>query len=406
VTIAPARNDAAAAPSPSARPVPFALPGWLLVTAGFAVSRVVTSLFLAAVYAFVSTGDYTFEHYDGRQGFIGFLESWDSRFYHRIAVNGYPDTLPREPNGDVGKSAWAFLPLYPLVVRAVIGLTGLGFPIAGMLVSIIFGGAAAVALHHLIRYRFGNHAAMWGALFFCFGPLSFVLQVAYAESLFLFCMFVSVIAMMKRRYLLMIPFAVAATFTHPGGIALAAALGVVGLTRLLRGERLPRREWMSASTAILSIVASTLAWPLIASAVTGYPSAYFDTELAWWRDYIETVQNFVPFSPWFMMAEDSGGWVLVVLVAVLLAATAALLARRSARALGTELWAYTVSYITYLVAVFLPQQSIFRMLLLPLSPLLGHPVFTGSRTRRVVTLSVSIALQPIAMIMLWVVWPP
>jgi hypothetical protein len=45
-------------------------------------------------------------------------------------------------------------------------------------------------------------------------------------------------------------------------------------------------------------------------------------------------------------------------------------------------------------------------MLLPLSPLLGHPGLSRTRRRRVTTLLVSVALQPIAIFLLWVVYPP
>jgi hypothetical protein len=77
-----------------------------------------------------------------------------------------------------------------------------------------------------------------------------------------------------------------------------------------------------------------------------------------------------------------------------------MLTRPSVRALGTEIVAYAASYALYLFAVFLPQQSLFR-LLLPLSPLLGAQGLTHSRRARSIVLWVGIALQPVAIVLLW-----
>ena len=141
-----------------------------------------------------------------------------------------------------------------------------------------------------------------------------------------------------------------------------------------------------------------------AAGVTGDPSAYFDTEFAWWRDFIgDTV--LIPFSPAFRLFGALFGVWGALLVAVVLAAFVALMASRTGRRLGTDLWAFVFSYVGYLAAVFLPTQSLFRMLL-PLSPLFGHPFFTGTRVRRWVSFGVGVALQLPAIELLWVVYPP
>ena len=81
------------------------------------------------------------------------------------------------------------------------------------------------------------------------------------------------------------------------------------------------------------------------------------------------------------------------------------LTRRSTRRYGADLWTFSAAYIAYLVAVFLPTQSLIRQLL-PLSPLLGHPGLSRTRRRRIISLTVSIVLQPVAILVLWVVYPP
>ena len=104
--------------------------------------------------------------------------------------------------------------------------------------------------------------------------------------------------------------------------------------------------------------------------VTGERDGYFATESSWWRDYIGS-DGFVPFTPWFRFGEAMAGWLGVVAVVLLLAVVVLGLVRRSQR-LGLELQTYTIGWVAYLVAVFLPQQSSFRMLM-PLAPLLGDP---------------------------------
>ena len=137
--------------------------------------------------------------------------------------------------------------------------------------------------------------------------------------------------------------------------------------------------------------------------MTGTSSAYFDTEMAWWRDYVGDV-GFLPFTPWFIMAGRYLGAFGIVLVTAVLFALILWLSGRHVRVLGRDLHLYTISYLAYLVAVFLPQQSLFRMLL-PLSPLLGHPALSATPRRRRRTLVTCIALQPVAILLFWFVWP-
>ena len=49
---------------------------------------------------------------------------WDASWYREIAEVGYPAGLPRGYDGQVTQSAWAFFPLFPMLVRGVTELTG------------------------------------------------------------------------------------------------------------------------------------------------------------------------------------------------------------------------------------------------------------------------------------------
>jgi Gpi18-like mannosyltransferase len=313
--------------------------------------------------------------------------------------------LPIDAVGDVRYNTWAFFPVFPGIVKAVMTVTGLGFTAAGIAVATVFGAGAMLALHRVLLVRFTGTQALWGALLFAVGPLSFLLQVAYAESTFLFFLFLALWFMQRKRYLAMIPFALVASFTHPGALALAAALAFQGLHRVWRRHPIPRREWITGIAAITVVVAAALFWPVLVSTITGDPSGYFDTELAWWRSYLGRV-IFVPFTPFFLFYGDLWGVWGILLVVVVLAAVVFWLTRRSTtRVYGANLWSYAAGYIAYLVAVFLPTQSLMRQLL-PLSPLLGHPALSRTPRRRVVTLASAIVLQAVAIFALWVVYPP
>ncbi|WP_233195035.1 hypothetical protein [Cryobacterium sp. M91] len=200
--------------------------------------------------------------------------------------------------------------------------------------------------------------------------------MAYAESLFLLLVFASLWLMLQRRYLLMIPFAVVAAFTRPGVLALSLALAlllVLVLVLVLRWRErgfVWRERWAIVVTGLI-IAAAGLVWPLVAGAVTGVPDAYLATELSWWTGFVGRVE-LVPPTPWFLMAFEYLGVVGIVLVLLLAAGFGWWLSRRALHPLRPEIVAYSASYGLYLVAVFLPQQSLFR-LLLPLEAAAAHP---------------------------------
>jgi hypothetical protein len=371
---------------------------------GYVLARALTTGLLAIFWHAFPDGPWSRAYFHGGSDFLGFLGSWDSRWYQQVAMHGYPTVLPTDAAGDVTYNTWAFFPVFPALARGLMNVTGWGFDAAGMTVAIVLGAGAMIALHRVLLVRFSPTQALWGALLFAFGPLSFLLQVGYAESTFLFFLFIALWFMQHRRYLAMLPFALVASFTHPGALALAAAIGIQGIHRLWRRNRIPHREWISGVAAIAVIVAAALLWPLLASLATGTPGAYFATELAWWRAYFGPV-IFVPFSPFFLLYGHLWGIWGVVGTIVVGAAVIFWLTRRSMRVFGADLWTFATSYIAYLFAVFLPTQSLLRMLL-PLAPVLGHPALSRTRGRRIVSLATAIALQPLAIYLLWVIYPP
>jgi len=365
---------------------------------------VLTTALLGTLFTVATAAGWNFASYRSNPNFFTFSGSWDSSFYRQIALNGYPSALPVDAAGNVEPNAWAFLPVFPGIVRAVSFITGLDFYVAGVFVATLFGALAALALYRLLAPKAGAHSALWAVALFCFGPLSFILQVAYAESVFLFLVFVSLALMMERRYLVMIPFAVLAAFTRPGALALSLALLIVLLVRWREGARFAWRERFAIVVAGLSIAAAGLAWPLVAGLVIGTHDAYLQTELSWWTGFVGVV-DFVPLTPWFLMAGKYLGVAGIVLVPALAAGFAWWLSRRALHPLRPEVVAYSASYGLYLMAVFLPQQSLFR-LLLPLAPLLGDPAIARSKPLRRSLLATSIALQPVAIVLLWFVGYP
>jgi hypothetical protein len=147
---------------------------------------------------------------------------------------------------------------------------------------------------------------------------------------------------------------------------------------------------------------SGVAWLLIAWAVTGDASAYTDTEFAWRRGF-GIDGELIPFTSWVQGATFwfhhwwglSEPWLLpasIVAVLALVVGFGAFLLSPWAKRLGPDLRFWLISYALYLLAVFFPQSSTFR-LLVPLAPALGAFAVPRSRVYRVALLVLGVVGQ-------------
>ena len=227
-------------------------------------------------------------------------------------------------------------------------------------------------------------------------------QVGYAETLFLLLLFLALDATVRRNYVWLYLLIPVMAFTRPGILAFALYLGLHGILRWWH-----RRDDPLALREIVHIVAlgalATIAgfsWQVIAGIVTGDPGAYLATELAWRRNWlVGGVEGFVPFEGWIQASQFwfaqwglPGAWGPVALALLVVAAGAALLYLPQVRALGPDLRLWSASYLLYLLAVFFPQSSTFR-LLLPLSPAWGALAVPRSRVWRLGVLAVCLLGQ-------------
>ncbi|WP_154096379.1 hypothetical protein [Microbacterium testaceum] len=326
---------------------------------------------------------------------------WDAQWYWLAAVSGYPSDLPITTTGHVAENAWAFMPLYAYLAAGLGTLLG-SWGAGAVAISLASGYGACVVLHALLRDRIGGAAAMWAVVFFACGPLAAMFQVGYAEALFLFLLFAALWCVQRRRWgwlYLLVP---AMGFTRPGILAFALFLGLYGIHRFLRRRTdvLPTRE--IAHIVALGAVATVVgfAWQTIAAVVTGQPGAYLSTELAWRRNWIPGDSGtFVPVEGWVQAA---GFWFTqwglgpvagcVFLALLVTAVVLALVTLPQVKALGIEVRLWSASYLVYLLLVFFPQSSIFR-LLLPVSPLVGALAVPRSRAWRVGVLAAALLGQ-------------
>ena len=346
--------------------------GWVL--AAYALARVVSTTILLVVLPRQVPSSMT-----GGDGvpvtYFSFTALWDGEWYGKIAATGYPDVLPIGDSGRVGQNPWAFYPLFPMLSRLGMTLTGLGFPTVASTIALVCGVGAAVLIGLLLRPRIGDPAAYLVVALWASFPASVTLQLAYTESLAMLLLVGYLYALSRERWLVATVVALLIGLSRP----IAAPLGLVTLVVVVMRWRRRRESPISTGTyasmlaSLVGCGVSGLLWPAIAWWRTGSSSAYTDT-MAAWRSY-DTVELFVPYvdrlqdptwGPWLV-----GGPIVVLLVVV----------GPWARNLGADLRTWTLGYTFYLIASLDPFTSIFRYLL-PLFPLLVVVLGAGWGDRR------------------------
>lgn len=359
------------------------MPWWLAVTLVFAVGRLISTLMLLWFAGHQEENVWTGAH----PSLGDFSSIWDGRWYNLIAENGYPTILPHDGEGHVQENSWAFLPLYPALCKFVMLVSGLDWNTAAISVSVVSIFAATLVIYRLFAHFLQTQQAFFAIILFSVAPVAPIYQVAYAESLQLLLIASALLLLVQRRYLWIIPIALLLGFTRPGALALALTLGLHGIFRLIRRKRasFPMRErWTLAAATLTSLIAG-FAWLGVAALVTGVPNAYVQTELAWRSVYVGWVE-LVPFTPWLQAAlfwwngPQAPVGVAVFIGSILL--FAAVVFAPASRRLGLDMRLWMFSYSLYLLAVFFPQSSTFR-LLAPLFPALGMFAAPKSKLYRI-----------------------
>lgn len=389
-------------------------PWWAKVIVIFAASRVVTTAIIV-VFAQLQNGPTYWT--SARPDYFSYAAIWDSDWYRIVSIVGYPTQLPVGADGHVAQNAWAFLPGYPAVVRAFL-LVGIPFQYASVIVSVGFALGAALLFYRLMARVLPAGTALFAVVLFCTAPLSPILQVGYAESMQLFFLFLALLLFQDRRYYLMIPVIGIAALTRPSGLAFAVMLLLHLVVRFVTRERDPF-PWRERIAVIVTGLASALLgvlWPIVAWIGTGVPSAYTDTELSWRVGYVG-YQELVPFTPWVQGFQWWGRWFMVpeadiigpIVLVVVIILFALVLFTPPLRRLGVEVRLWLAGYAVYLLAVFFPQSSTFR-LFMPFAPALGSLALIRRPVYRVALVVLGIAGQIGWMAICWyytdVDWSP
>ena len=347
-------------------------PWWLGVILVWLATRVSSTLLFLLVARTQAANYWT----GAAPGYFEYLNIWDSEWFHKVFDHGYPVPLPVGSDGLVPQNEWAFMPGYPMLVRAVSSLTTLDWAHASALVSLGASFGFALVAYRLIVLRFSPQVALWSLVLIGLSPASIVMQAGYAESLGLLLLAAGLLFWATNRLWWAAAAIAAMSLTRPGAVAFSMAVFAVLAWRWWRGldQGWPERIRLAGLGAITG--AAGFAWLVIAWAATGRFDSYLVTELAWRRGYTDSVKLNL-LEPWFASAEfwlGRGTGALVVLALFTFAAWVML--TPAVKALPIELRAFSGAYLLYLALVFFPQSSTVRILF----PAFGLLVALGART--------------------------
>ena len=141
------------------------------------------------------------------------FNAWDTKFYETIATQGYVFT-PNDLNADL-----AFFPLFPLLIRGLMGL-GMTFNLAGFIVANTAFLGTLCLLYIWVKEEYSAQIARWSTLVCAFFPLSLFGTVIYTESLFLLCSTGALYFFQKDKYIISGIFGALSTATRVTGLAL------------------------------------------------------------------------------------------------------------------------------------------------------------------------------------------
>jgi hypothetical protein len=355
----------------------------------YGVSRVLAllAMWVAATWFQTPAG---VGHVDPTLGDI--LGSWDSVWYKRIAMYGYPVPLPADPQtGLLTYSAWAFYPAFPMLVRLVM-LTGVPFEVGSVLLNLVLGALSTLLVWRC--FRFAVHAspqparerlALVAAGLWCLYPATGILLMPYTEALACVLVALALLLLMRRQYAALAAVALALGFTRAAAPAIACAV-VVHLVIRWREDRAAgmvplRGQRVSAAMMIGATAVSSVAWPVVVGVASGLPMAFFDVQAAWGQR-----PESGPFVLWLTWAWQAHGIVAVAILVALVATYIALVLGRHGRWLAIELRVWALAYPLYLLAVVRPITSMWRFLLLdfPLAALVASVAMRTSTGATVV----------------------
>jgi hypothetical protein len=214
---------------------------------------------------------------------IDATERQDALWFQRLATDGYR----------ANDSSAAFFPLYPMAIRAVAWLPGIGPLGAALLVSNAAFFLALLVLRAFAHREIGEAAARRSLWFVALFPTSFFFLAPYSESLFLLLSVLAFWSARRERWVAAAVAAAVAGLTRSVGAVLILGLAIEAVRQWREGGR-PLPRLAGGPAPALGPLAYFLWWqvrfgafwaPLTTQAAwrPGGPASPIETVRAAWR---------------------------------------------------------------------------------------------------------------------------
>ena len=345
-------------------------------------------------------GIYQFSAHPDSPGYLALITNWDGQWYERIATDGYRLPAPGDPDAKDALWAFAFLPGFPMVVGAMMSVTGLSFGVSATVVNLVAGGAAMVVMFALVERTAGRFAAAAAVLFTCSFVAAPLFQAAYSESISLLLVCTVLLLVARRRYGWAVPAVILLSLARLVTPPLAVVVLVHAVLRYRGRSQDPIRRGEVIGMTVLGVVSATSVslWSTITSALT---NGVKDTGAN--RGSVSNAVVVGRFG-WFTNAFENIGWIAVVGLALLVVLFVVVALSRLTRTWGAEVRTWFAIYPIFLLFVAGVHTGMFRYLLLafPLGLLLVGSPAPGTIPRKRAALVVIVSIIGLALQVPWV----
>jgi hypothetical protein len=345
-------------------------------------------------------GIYQFTAHPASPGYLGLITNWDGQWYERIATLGYH--LPAAAAAGAKDALWtyAFQPVFPTVVGAMMAVTGLSFAVCVTVLNLAAGGAAMVVMFALLERSAGRFVAAAAVLLTCCFVAAPLFQAAYSESISLLLVCAVLLLVARRRYAWAVVAVVLLSLTRLVTPPLAVVVIVHAGRRFRNRANDPIRRAEAVWMAVLTVVSavSVSFWSTITSVITSGVKATGAN-----RGNVSDAVAVGRFG-WFTNAYEHLGWIGVFGVGLLVILFVGLALSPLTRTWGLEVRTWFAIYPIFLLFVGGVHTGMFRYLLLaiPLGLLMVGSPPPGSIPRKRAALVVIVCLIGLGLQVPWV----
>lgn len=243
---------------------------------------------------------------------------WDTAHYVAVAQLGYGNPASPSPNGGLG-----FFPLYPLLMRGLVAVTGAdstagAYAVAGIVIANICFFAMIGLLAVTAANTVGDRAALEAILLFCVAPFSFFFNAAYSESVFLIVALLAFWFARRGNWVAAGICAALGSATRLVGLAIGPALLLLAYKRGAKPRELLTIAALSPSGPVAYFVYCAIKFD--------DPLAYFTAQSEWggWNEHVRFYAELFITRPREAIGGDPRHLMIVLNVALLVAFLAAL----------------------------------------------------------------------------------